>query len=104
VAYLSGKLICLPEGSPSVRFPGWHPEWGGLSLAHIAMKWPGSKCLEAIVKHLEADATLFDFILFCFIQWGSYEYIRHTLFCLGFVLWTFLEVDWKLVCCGAEML
>ena len=35
--------------------------------------------------------------VFGFIQWCSYEYIGHTLFCLGFVLWTFLEVDWKLV-------
>jgi hypothetical protein len=41
--------------------------------------------------------------IFAFIQWCSYEYIRHTLFCLGFVLWTLLEVDWKLVCSGAEL-
>ncbi len=27
-----------------------------------------------------------------------------TLFCLGFLLWTFLEVDWNLVCSGAELL
>ncbi len=39
----------------------------------------------------------FRFYLFLVsLQWCSYEYIRHTLF-LGFVLWTFLEVDWKLV-------
>ncbi len=49
-------------------------------------------------KHLMGDATLFDFIYFGFTQWCCYEYIRHTVhyFCLGFVLWTFLEVDWKL--------
>jgi hypothetical protein len=42
--------------------------------------------------------------IFGFIQWCSYEYTRHTLFCLGFVLRTFLEFDWKLVCSGAELL
>jgi hypothetical protein len=42
--------------------------------------------------------------IFCFIEWCGYGYIRHTLFCLGFVLWTFLEVDWKLVCSWAELL
>ncbi len=35
--------------------------------------------------------------VFGFIQWCNYENIRHKLFCWGFVLWTFLEVDWKLV-------
>jgi hypothetical protein len=41
--------------------------------------------------------------VFGFIQWCSYEYIGHTLFYLGFVLWTFLEEDWKLGCSGAEL-
>jgi hypothetical protein len=46
----------------------------------------------------------FILFIFGFIQWWSYGYIRHTLFCLEFVLWTFLEVDWKLVFSGAELL
>jgi hypothetical protein len=32
-----------------------------------------------------------------------YEYIGHTLFCLEFALWIYLEDDWKLACRGAEM-
>ncbi len=34
-------------------------------------------------QYFVADATLFDFIYLDFIQWCSYDYIRHTLFLLG---------------------
>ncbi len=52
-----------------------------------------------------ADATLFDFILVSYITF-VYEYIRHTAhyFCLGFVLWIYLQDNWKLACRGAELL
>jgi hypothetical protein len=61
--------------------------------------------LKAIVKYLVADATLFDFIYFFgFIQ---YSVATNTLdihyFAWGCVV-EFLEVDWKLVCSGAELL
>jgi hypothetical protein len=49
-------------------------------------------------------ATLFDVLYFWFHTGVATSTLDIHYFCLGFVLWTFLEVDWKLVCSGAELL
>jgi hypothetical protein len=46
---------------------------------------------------LVADATLFLILfIFGFTQWCSYEYVRHTLFCLGLCCGRFLKLTGSL--------